>query len=395
MTNVYYNSNGDPVFLSFGASAKIRNQFTAVAAGFDGVAAALAASAQPAQLIPAVNINPDCIFDQVNEGALYTVSGLAVKAIDGWSGEKIGAGEFKLRRVTDPDNASQKCMEITCTTADATIGATDTYGVYTAVEGYDMANFKFGTSAVQAITVFIRLKTSVTGVYGLQVINSALNRAYVGQINVVDANEHDYTVTLTGDTTGAWDYTTGVGAIFRIALAEGANFHGTLNTWQAGTPHSPNTQCNFMSNTANIAYLKKFHVMPYVAVPVFAPADVGAQLRKCQRYFVKTFSQGTAVAQGSGSAATALTHSVAVAGVATQHLSWRFPVTMRSAPSMIAYNPVAAGTVWYNVLDGADSGASSFVAAGADSAIIAISQLAGDGVGDILVLHVIADARLI
>jgi hypothetical protein len=54
-----------------------------------------------------------------------------------------------LRTLADPENAALKCLEITCTTADAAIAATDDYFIYSAVEGYDAAALMAGTSALR------------------------------------------------------------------------------------------------------------------------------------------------------------------------------------------------------------------------------------------------------
>src|SRR5689334_19277103 len=44
-----------------------------------------------------LNINPNWLIDQINEGALYTVNTTGVQGPDGWTGDAVGAGVFKLR----------------------------------------------------------------------------------------------------------------------------------------------------------------------------------------------------------------------------------------------------------------------------------------------------------
>lgn len=239
-----------------------------------------------------INVNPNWLIDQINEGALYTV-GANTQGPDGWSGSLTGAGVFKLRRIADPDNAALKCLEITCTTADAAIAATDQYQIYTSIEGYDAADLMAGTASASKITIQFKFKSNVTGVYGISVINSAANRSYVGTINVADTNEHDYTVTLTLDTAGTWLYTNGTGLQVRLMLAGGTNFQTTAGSWQAGNFNTTSEQCNFMSANTSVAYLKRFHVIPGGVALAYHKQDIERELRKAHRYFDKTYPQGT------------------------------------------------------------------------------------------------------
>jgi hypothetical protein len=175
-----------------------------------------------------LNVNPNWLVDQINEGALYTYSAASAVGPDGWTGSATGAGVFKLRTLADPDNAALKCLEITCTTADASIAATDNYYIKTAIEGYDVAGLSAGTASAGYITIRFKAKSnSVTGVFGIAVQNSAADRRYIGTFTVPDTAENEYTITLQLDTTGTWLYTNGIGLQVIITLAAGSNFHGT------------------------------------------------------------------------------------------------------------------------------------------------------------------------
>src|SRR6266404_4339256 len=179
-------------------------------------------------------INPNWQIDQINEGGLYTInSGAGIQGPDGWTGYAT-TGIFKLRTLVDPDNAALKCLEITCTTADAAPAAGAHYGIATAIEGYDAAALMSGTAFAQQITIQFKFKTSLIGTYGVSIRNSALNRSYTGVIVVADIAEHEYVVKLTLDTAGVWLYTNGVGIIFELSLYAGATFQTPANVWTAG-----------------------------------------------------------------------------------------------------------------------------------------------------------------
>lgn len=277
-------------------------------------------STPSANLVTNLLINPNWLIDQLNVGALYTVTGggADVQTVDGWSGSApVAPGIFKVRRLADPDNAALKCLEITCTTADAAIAAADAYYIHTAIEGQDASSLMIGTSFASSITITFNFKTNVTGVYGLSVANSALNRSYVGIITVADTSEHTYVTTLTLDTTGTWLYDTGVGLRFRMCLAAGSNFQTTVGSWQANNMLTTSAQCNFMSVNTNIAYLKRIQLVAGTASTPFAQADIERELRKCMRYYEIS-------AQGYGGGAV---------GGAQIHAHWFFKVMKRVSPT--------------------------------------------------------------
>lgn len=293
---------------------------------------------------PNLLINPNWLIDQIAEGALYIVNSGAVQGPDGWTGGSAGTGIFKVRTLADPDNAALKCLEITCTTADAAIAAGDLYFLQTSVEGYDAAALMAGTVNAQQITVSFNFKSNVNGVYGISVKNSAANRTYVGIITVVDANEHTYTVTLTMDTAGVWLYNNGVGLTFAICLAGGATFQAVAGAWSAGNFYTTAAQCNFMSAITSIAYLKRIQLIRGGNVLPFQPADYEKELRKCQRYYEKTWAQGVAVGAISTPDSLVTIIQNIVLGTGIVGITFPFKVTKRDIPTWKVYSD-ATGTI--------------------------------------------------
>jgi hypothetical protein len=302
-------------------------------------------------------INPNWQIDQINEGALYTISAAGpTVGPDGWSGSATGGGVFKLRTLADPDNAALKCLEITCTTADAAMAATDNYYIHTAVEGYDAAALKSGTAAPETITIQFKFKSNaVTGVFGVSVANSALNRSYVGTFTVAGTTEVEYTVTLTLDTTGTWLYTNGVGLYARICLACGSNFQTTTGTWAANNMFSTSSQANFMSVNTNVAYLKRIQLVSGSSPQAYTPADLQKELAKAQRYYEKTFSQGVVPAQAAGILTLGAITCYVPVGDTLARTNWTFATVKRAAPTIVTYNPTQANANWRNAGDTNDA----------------------------------------
>lgn len=346
------------------------------------------------RLAPNLLINPNWIFDQINEGTLYTITGggADVQTVDGWSGSAVASpGVFKVRRLTDPENAALQCLEVTCTTIDASIAATDAYYLHTAIEGQDALSLMLGTALAETITVTFNFKTSVTGIYGISLANSALNRSYVGSINAVDTSEHTYSVTLALDTSGTWLYDTGVGLRLRVCLAAGSNFQTATGSWGANNMLTTSSQVNFMSSTSNIAYLKRIQLAATpVAVPLL-PINYSSDLLKCQRYYTKSYALGTAV----GTATTTnqnLQYADKTNSTQASYTSW-YPVQMRATPTATIWSPASgSASNIRNIGTGADLSTGSGGATTYNNTWNI--QVAGVTAGNGVTFHWAANARL-
>ncbi len=284
-----------------------------------------------------LNINPNWLFDQINEGAAYSVSGATVQGPDGWSGKATGAGTFTMQRVTDPDNADLLCLKVACTVADASIGATDDYCIFTAVEGYDVAWLNPGLASAGQISVRVKAKFPAAGTYAVFLQNSAQARSYLQTLTVPDGNENEYPLTWTLDTTGTWLLTNGVGLYLGIDLASGSNFQTTVGSWQAGNFKCTSGQTNFMAANTNIAYIKRVHLVPGPVALPYAPQDYQRELAKGKHYYRKSWAQGTAVGT-----ATAVGERGFVACVNAGANFFPHEWNMRAAPTMGIFSPTSA-----------------------------------------------------
>jgi len=130
--------------------------------------------------------------------------------------------------------------------------------------------------------------------------------------------------------------------------------------------------------------------IPLAAITVERP-DYAAQLLRCQRYYFKTFSQGTAPVQGLGSTAGALLVSTNAASLFGGSLA--FPTTMFASPSVLTtYNPQlsSANANWRDTNNAADRTLSAI--AGNDAGV-AVTGAAGV-VNGLNYIHLTAAARI-
>jgi hypothetical protein len=296
-------------------------------------------------------LNGDFRVDQIKEGAAYNINGVGpTNTVDGWSGFGIAAaGVFTVAREQSGIYTGEYNMLVSCTTADAAIAAGDLYGVYTDLEGYDVADWLSGTATPATITISFEVKSAVfTGTLGISVVNSAVNRAYVGtfSVNATGTIERK-TVTLTLDTAGAWLTTNGTGLRVRIALAAGTTYQGVAGAWGNTDLYTTNAQSNFMSVNTNVLRLGRFQIEKGTVATPLERVPLPIALARAQRFYAKTMSQGVAAAEGFG-----INNGVINGGDSNAANGpsggWFFPVPMRTTPTIVRYCPRAGGaaTQW-------------------------------------------------
>jgi hypothetical protein len=121
------------------------------------------------------------------------------------------------------------------------------------------------------------------------------------------------------------------------------------------------------------------------------------QLLLCRRHYLKTFSYGTAPAQNAGAGTGELRVLYANdAGVRLTYSPWRFPTSMRIAPSAITtYNPAAANAEARNITDNLDCASTSGVTnLTAEGTIVSTTSNTGAGFGDVMGVHAVAEAGI-
>jgi hypothetical protein len=125
----------------------------------------------------------------------------------------------------------------------------------------------------------------------------------------------------------------------------------------------------------------------------FERLPFGVQQKRTERYYWKTFPYNTAPAQNAGTTGT-MADVVAVAGAIASGFQWSpFPSRMRIAPTLTGYNPSAANALARNTSLGTDSTVNTLSSSEWGWAA-SFTQPFGTSVGNVMALHVQADARL-
>jgi hypothetical protein len=323
-------------------------------------------------------------------GTTFTSVASASYTADRWRLQYVTSGVVTITRSSDAPTGAQAgilstaSLLNTVTTADASVAATDFFIYQYRIEGHDWS--RIGT---QDFTVSFWVKSSLTGTYTLAMTNSAATLTYVAPYTITNANTWEKkTIIVPAYATAVWNYTSGIGLNMQFCLMGGSNFTtSNINTWQATAFLAATGQVNFLGTIGNTFQIDLLQVeLGNVATPFVARTEQEV-LAACQRYFFKTFPQGVTPAQNVGNQVGCLTYVSQLAGVNSNGVYSRLPVTMRTAPTATAFNPNAANNRWRNVTNASDSGTPSTLSASTTGIYFNNPQVAGDAVGRVMAIH--------
>lgn len=334
-------------------------------------------------------INGSMIVNQRGSSALTTGTGTATffnstRMLDRWTYIAASAAVFSVTQSTDVPAATPNLyysQRLTVTTADATIGVSETFAAAQIIEGFSARDLVGRT-----FTISFWVKSSVVGTYCLSLYNGnwpSTDESYVATYAITAPNTWEYkTITIINGlpTTGTyWDWTSGAGLTVAWTLFAGTSWQtASPGVWTSDWGLADISQVNAAATLGNIFALTGVQVEVGTVATPFEHRPFGMELALCQRYYEKSFPYATAPAQNVGSKLGA---PAATGQVLNQAFSTpvRFAVTKRRAPTMTLYSPNAASADWSTeggvtpLASTANIGDSGFAATGS-SAVTAGTQ---------------------
>lgn len=242
-------------------------------------------------------INGAMVIDQRNAGASVSISSYGY-AVDRWGYQCSGGGVWTSQRSSTAPAGFSNSLALTVTTADASIVAADVYQLFHKLEGFNTADFGWGTANAQPITVSFWVRSSITGTYSVGFVNNAFNRTYAATVTVNAANTFEYkTVTILGDTSGTWTTDNSIGLQLAIDLGSGSNQNVTAGAWATTSGVScPRTSgsVNWIGTNGATFYITGVQLEAGTTATPFEQRLYGTELALCQRYF-EVDSGGSAI----------------------------------------------------------------------------------------------------
>lgn len=273
-------------------------------------------------------INSDMRIDQRNAGASAT-AGAATYTLDRWIAYDSSDAVFTVQQDSSAPAGFVNSAKITITTADASIAASQYNYFAQRIEGFNVADLNWGSANAKTVTLSFWVRSSVTGTFGGALANSAYNRSYpfTYAISVADTWEQK-SVTISGDTSGTWLTTNGVGIQVLFDLGTGTNNTGTAGAW-VGAGNIGADSTIQLANTLNATwYITGVQLEEGSVATPFEHVDYGEMLRRCQRYF---YSVGGSPYESAGSMGNAYLTNYCFALI-------RSTVEMRTLPTLTQIN---------------------------------------------------------
>ena len=283
-------------------------------------------------------INGAMVIDQRNAGASVTaVDG--VYTLDRWVAYSSIASKYTIQQTpsaTETGFATRVGAGFTNylaatvgASASVTVGSTDYFMISQKIEGFNVADFAWGTANAKTVTLSFWVYSSLTGTFGGALQNSAQNRSYPFSYSIASANTWtQISVTITGDTSGTWLITNGNGMFVRFGLGIGTTYSGTAGAWSGSVLYAPTGAVKVIETNSATFYITGVQLEKGSTATSFDYRPYGTELALCQRYYT----------------ALTLLNYTGFHYSTSGYTGVPLPVSMRTTPTVTS---TSQGTTWY------------------------------------------------
>lgn len=325
-------------------------------------ATGLLACGTPSSAAENIAYNGAFQFDQVREGASVAVpnGGNGTPLQDGWRLQQssVNIGATTVQRSTDaPPGASYSSL-VTVTTGVATT-AGDYLRYFQPVPADTIALLGYSSTGAQPTYLSWWIKSSLGGSWSVVFRMQANTRVLTGSCTTSGANAWTKCgMAIPGDTGAGWTITgqakAGQIEFWLNASTQTGSTPGVWSTFVSKTVPTGITQANLLETTGATFQIGEVKWELGTVPTAFSVPDYALELKRLQRFYLKTFPQGTAPAQNAG-VLGALCTAAASTTAGTFSNYWSFPVEMWSAPTITTFNPSAANANWRDVGGASDA----------------------------------------
>jgi len=332
-------------------------------------------------------VGGDFATNPFQEGETFVSPGSGVYVADQWQYGTSGAGAVTISRVAG-ESDGRKALRIEVTTADASLAASDLYIIQQRIVGFSIIPLLDGAA------ISFRVRSNITGLLAVSLKNAGADRSFVSMIDILVANQWQDAIIIVPDfdNTGTWDYEDGLGLTLGILMATGSDREtSVLDSWETGNFVSHSTSVNRMAANTNFIEFDQSQLEVGNIATDFENLDRDDVVEACQYFFAKTFDIDVVPAEGVNNYNGAITSVSHLTFSGTSFIAdWKYPVTMRTNPSIITFGP---GTVtnefWRNI--GNTTSYTRAIGSIGDSMVRLQGSHAADGT---VAIHVTANARL-
>lgn len=282
-------------------------------------------------------INGSMAIDQRNAGTVVTAAN-AFNA-DRFVTYQSTAGTLTSQQVSDAPAGFVNSVKVTTAVAKTT-AAGDYFNFSQHIEGYNIADFGFGSAGATPLALSFWVKSSLTGSFGLSLLNgNGYNQSITLQYTISAANTWEQkTILISGATTGTWNKTNSAGMTVLFSLGDGSNYTtATTSAWQTGDYRNTSSNVKLSANAGATWQITGVQLEKGSTATPFEYRPYGTELALCQRYFEKSYNIGVALG-------TVTNDGAIFRGATTNQYNdclngTQFAVTKRAAPTVTFYNP--------------------------------------------------------
>ena len=252
------------------------------------------------------------------------------------------AGRFTMAQDSSAPEGFANSLKLSCTTADTSIAADELLSLQQRIEGQNLQMFAKGTTSAKPYAVSFYVKGNASATYTCELEDGDNSRRVAKEFSVT-TDWARVELSFPKDTTGAFDDDNALSLSLNIFLHGGSNFtSGTFsaNTWESisNTTRLSDSQTSFFDSTDRTFFITGVQLEVGQNPTSFEHEPFVTTLRKCQRYYEKSYNQGTAPGTSThlGSRSTGGNQAANTTG----EIGGYFPfiVTKRAAPSMTIYD---------------------------------------------------------
>ena len=285
-------------------------------------------------------INGDMSIAQREVTSYAVGDGHGYKNVDRWkvfAGNT--AGRCTMQRNTDAPPGFNYSLKFSCTTADTSIAANESFGIAQYPEAGNCTLARHGTSEAKQLTLSFYAKADSTKTYVAQILNNK-HSGYIhnNRTFTVTSSWQRFEMTFQADTTAdsKMDGTltdAGFAVMFYLHAGSDLTSATLASDWATGVTNRAAGTQSFFSSTNNRFYLTGCQLEVGDKATPFEHEPVGVTLGKCQRYFYQPINVTSGSTQRFGFyTASAYSSGTVVYG------TYQFPVPMRAAPTYAVTN---------------------------------------------------------
>jgi hypothetical protein len=289
-------------------------------------------------------INGAMVIDQRNAGASVTPAN-GNYTLDRYRSALTQSSKYSVQQnagAVTPPAGFKNYLGVTSLSAYSVLTG-DIFAISQKIEGFNTADFNWGTANAKTVTLSFWVRSSLTGTFGGSFKNNAGNRSYPFSYAISSANTWEQkSITVAGDTSGTWEATTATGVEVVFGLGGGATYSGTAGAWASSDFRTVTGATSVVGTNGATFYITGVQLEVGSSATSFEYRPYGTELSLCQRYFER-MSGATNQAIGAGIASTTAQGQAYV----------KYSTTMRTAPTFsfsdlgftdsIAYTGIVSG----------------------------------------------------